>query len=189
MYVTGVLGLFALNSNASPVYYDYGLNGLSGFNGLNGPVVGIAVLALISILSVLALYDLMKLIIMERKLGVEWYPLIVSGYFVLILTQNLITQFNLSFASAWISIIYVLTALAWIVFGFARRYPFIRRFGLALALLSVAKLFLIDLMGLTSGYRIISYFALGITLVAISFVYQYFNKRLELKMEAGDETS
>jgi len=106
-----------------------------------------------------------------------------------ILTQNLITQYNLSFTSVWISIIYVLTALAWILFGFARRYAFIRRFGLGLALLAVAKLFIIDLATLTEGYRIISYFALGITLVAISFVYQYFNRRLELKLGVADDVS
>jgi uncharacterized membrane protein len=128
--------------------------------------------------------DLMKTIVKERLIGVEWYPLIVSGYFVVILTQNLITQYNLSFASAAISIIYVLTALLWIVLGFVRRYSFIRLFGLGLAILSVIKLFLIDLAALTQGYRILSYFALGVTLIAISFVYQYFNKRLELKGEA-----
>jgi len=79
------------------------------------------------------------------------------------------------------SIIYVLTALAWIVFGFIKRYKVIRLFGLGLALLSVVKLFIIDLGKLTQGYRIISYFALGISLAAISFIYQYFNKRLEMK--------
>jgi len=126
---------------------------------------------------------------MERKLGVEWYPLLVSGYFVIILTQNLITQYNLSFASAWISIIYVLTALAWIVFGFIKRYSFIRKFGLGLALLSVVKLFLIDLASLTTGYRIVTYFSLGATLIVISFVYQYFSKRLELNMGVLDNVA
>jgi len=144
--------------------------------------IGVAALIAISLLSVLAAYDLMKLAVMERGLGVEWYPLIVSAYFLVVLTQNLVAQFDLSFASAWISIIYVVAAFAWIVFGFAKRYSFIRRFGLGLALLAVAKLFLVDLASLTQGYRIITYFALGITLVAISFVYQYFSKRLELKL-------
>jgi uncharacterized membrane protein len=43
----------------------------------------------------------------------------------------------------------------------------------------MAKLFLLDLSILSEGYRIISYFAFGIVLIAISFVYQYFSKRLE----------
>jgi uncharacterized membrane protein len=124
---------------------------------------------------------MMKIIVTQRKKGIEWMPLVVSGYFVILLTQNLIAQYNLNFSSAVISVIYVLTALAWIIYGFTRRFAFIRRFGLALAIFAVIKLFLIDLATLTQGYRIVSYFALGVTLIAISFVYQYFSKRLELK--------
>ena len=60
-----------------------------------------------------------------------------------------------------------------------KRYTFIRRFGLALSILAVVKLFLIDLSFLTEGYKIISYFVFGMTLLAISFVYQYFSKRIE----------
>ena len=112
-----------------------------------------------------------------------------SGYFIILLSHNLIAQFSLSFSSAAISIIYALTALAWIIFGFIRRFVFIRRFGLALAIFAVIKLFLLDLSGLTQGFRILSYFALGISLIGISFVYQYFSKRLELKegMSIHDE--
>lgn len=177
LYVIGIIWLFSLNSSTHPVV---------------GPatpivtVIGTVILVFIGLLSVFSVHDLMKLIVTERKLGVEWYPLVVSAYFLIALTQNLITQYHLSFASAWISIIYVLTALVWILFGFAKRYSFIRRFGLGLSLLAVVKLFIIDLSSLTSEYRIISYFVLGITLVAISFVYQYFNKRLELKMEVTE---
>jgi hypothetical protein len=180
LYAIGILWLFGLNNLGTPYHVE---------GSISAAILGTAALVLISLLSVFAMRDLIKLIVMGRKLGVEWYPLIVSAYFVIILTQNLITQYNLSFASAWISIIYVLTALAWILFGFAKRYSFIRKAGLGLALLAVIKLFIIDLAGLTQGYRIISYFALGITLVAISFVYQYFNKRLELKMEVADSVS
>ena len=39
----------------------------------------------------------------------------------------------------------------WIVFGFIKRYTFIRRFGLGLSVMSVAKLFLIDLYDLSTG--------------------------------------
>ena len=178
LYSFGILWLFAVNSLPHP---------LAEQGNLSAAVLGTVILIGICLLSVLAVRDLVKLIVMERKMGVEWYPLIISSYFVIVLTQNLITQYSLSFASAWISIIYVLTALVWILFGFARRYSFIRKFGLGLAMLSVAKLFLIDLFTLTTGKRIVSYFALGITLVAISFVYQYFSKRLELKLEGEGE--
>ncbi len=81
----------------------------------------------------------------------------------------------------FISIIYAVTAFVWIVLGFVKRFTLIRKFGLGLSIFSVVKLFLLDLSDLTEGNRIVSYFALGISLIAISFVYQYFSKRLEIK--------
>ena len=178
LYCAGIIWLFVNNSVNTPVASIHLLPPAPKF-GVT--VAGTAVLAVLGILSVLAVRDAMKIIVTERKKGIEWLPLIVSGYFVILLSQNLIAQYHLSFSSAAISVIYVLASLAWIIFGFIRRFAFIRRFGLALAIFAVAKLFLIDLSGLTQGYRIASYFALGITLIVISFVYQYFSKRLELK--------
>lgn len=152
---------------------------VSGDITLGITLLGTAILIIINLLSVLAMMKLVKGLVLDRKLGVEWHPLIVSIYFVVILTQNLITQYELEFTNFSISIIYILLALSWIVFGFIKKYSFLRRFGLGLSFLAMAKLFLLDLSILTEGYRIISYFAFGIILVAISFVYQYFSKRLE----------
>ena len=185
LYVIGIFWLFVINTTMNPVSHAYWVAGTPAFGIM---VAGTAILFVLGILSIFALRDLVVMFMAQQKFGVEWYPLIISGYFVIILTQNLITQYNLAFSSAAISILYVLTALAWIIFGFKRRYTFIRKSGLGLALLAVVKLFIIDLAGLTQGYQIISYFALGITLIAISFVYQYFNKRLELKEGTSDET-
>ncbi|MDR2712587.1 MAG: DUF2339 domain-containing protein, partial [Clostridiales bacterium] len=177
LYIIGIIWLAVINTTNSPVDPVF-LKGPGISLGIT--LIGTGILLVLGLLSVLSLRDLMKTIVAGRKVGIEWYPLILSGYFIVILTQNLITQFDLAFSSAVISVIYVLAALAWIIFGFLRRYAFIRRFGLILAVLAVAKLFLIDLYNLTQGYRILAYFALGLTLIAISFVYQYFSKRLEL---------
>jgi uncharacterized membrane protein len=150
--------------------------------------LGTLELLVVSLLSILALRDLILCLVIERKFGIEWYPFIISLYFVLILTQNLIIQYGLEFNSGVISIIYIITALAWITFGFIKRYVFIRRFGLGLSMLAVAKLFIIDLSFLSQGYKIVAYFAFGVTLIAISFVYQYFNKRIDSIVEvAADE--
>ncbi|MCL2045410.1 MAG: DUF2339 domain-containing protein [Oscillospiraceae bacterium] len=177
LYFIAILSLIILNSKSSPVY---GIVYFSkGTPMLSTTIIGSIILLLLSGLTVFALRDLMLMIVSERKLGIEWYPFILSAYFVTILTHNLISQYNLSFSNAIISVIYVLTALGWILYGFSQRYSFVRLFGLGLSILAVIKLFLLDLYSLTQGYRIISYFALGITLIVISFVYQYFNKRLE----------
>jgi hypothetical protein len=178
LYFIGIIWLFVNNGINSPVASAYFRMATPK---LGVTLTGIIILAVLGLLSVLSLLDVMKIVIIERKKGIEWLPLIVSGYFVILLSQNLIAQFNLNFSSAVISIIYALAALAWIIFGFVRRFVFIRRFGLALAIFAVVKLFIIDLAGLAQGYRIVSYFALGISLIGISFVYQYFSKRLELK--------
>lgn len=177
IYVIAILWLFVVNTAFSPI------NGGIPAAEPQYAVIGTVILLLISLLSVLALFDLIKSRVLDKNIGVEWLPIVVSGYFVLLLTQNLISQYNLEFSNAAISIIYVFTALAWIMFGFAKRYSFIRRFGLGLAFFSVVKLILLDLYTLTEEYKIVSYFVLGITLLAISFVYQYFSKRLELKGE------
>jgi hypothetical protein len=158
---------------------------IEGFMRTTTPLLlkltGTLVIVLLSLLAILALRDLMLRLVMEKKLGLEWYPLILSSYFVFILTETLIMQYNLAFTNAAISIIYVVTALSWIIFGFVKRYSFIRRFGLGLAIMALVKLFFLDLSFLTEVARIISYFAFGIILLAISYVYQRFNKKLDLK--------
>lgn len=172
IYCIGLVTLFALNFN-SPVIGH--LNEVP----LSISVIGTIELVVIALLSVFVVRDLVLTLVAEKKFGIEWYPLVISLYFVVILTQNLITQFSLEINNAVISIIYLITALAWITFGFVKRYALIRRFGLGLCMLAVAKLFIIDLSFLSQGYRIVSYFVFGVTLIAISFVYQYFNKRID----------
>jgi uncharacterized membrane protein len=178
MYCAGILWMFVNNSISAPVARIY-MRHTTPDIGIT--IAGTAILAVLGVFSVLVVRDAVKIIVTQKKKGIEWLPLVVSGYFVILLSQNLIAQYNLSFSSAAISVIYVLVSLAWIIYGFVRRFAFIRRFGRALAIFAVVKLFLIDLARLTAGYRIVTYFALGITLIAISFVYQYFSKRLELK--------
>ncbi len=177
-YVSGIIGLFITNTIYSPIKQP--TSEIIVFD-----LVGTLILIIIGLISVFAVRDLMKFIVTDFNISIEWYPIMISGYFVLILTQNLVTQYRLPYSSAWISIIYVLAALAWIIFGFLRRYSFIRRFGLALAILSVIKLFLFDLSSLTQENQVMSYFTLGVVLLAISFVYQYFSKRLEFKVEVS----
>lgn len=180
MDIIGILWLTILNTFCSPIPY--------------GPekvpilytILGTMILIFISLLSVLALYDMMKCVVVERKVGIEFFPLVISGYFTLMLTQNLITQYNLSFTNFAISIIYVITALVWIIVGFVKRYALLRRFGLGFSIFAVIKLFLLDFINLAQGYQIVSYFALGVTLVIISLIYQYFNKRLELTVNVKE---
>jgi len=158
-------------------------------------IIVIATLILVSIegIGIYVVYDLVRRAVVKKLIGIQYLPLVVSTYFVLVFTANLTTNYNLDFASFWISATYIVTALLWTLLGFIRRYALLRRFGLVLALFSVAKLFIFDLQFLTQERRIFSYFVMGAVLVIISFVYQYFSKRLEfgLKLEkaAAEEHS
>jgi len=176
MYIAGIIALFVLN-NDSPVSF------LAATTPFSIKIAGTAILILISLLSVLAMREVAMGFVVDRHAAIEWYPILISFYAVIILTQNLITQYGLEFQSLTISLIYIVTALLWIIYGFLKRYAYIRRFGLGLSILATAKLVFLDLSGLSPAGRIISYFAFGIFLLGISLVYQYFNKRLELHAE------
>jgi len=59
-----------------------------------------------------------------------------------------------------------------LVLGFWKRVALARWIGLVLLAVTVIKVFAFDLRGLSSGYRVVGYLALGVLLMAVSFVYQ-----------------
>jgi len=184
----GATRKFALCLYVIGVIVSLFINGVTGSFYVDEPTVlvvatGTMMMVLSNIVALMGLNDFIKEIILGKKLGVEFYPIIVSAFFVLLLTQNLMVQFYLQFSSMIVSMIFAVTAVLWIVFGFMKRYSYIRRFGLALSMFSVVKLIIFDLWGQTEGYRIILFIFLGAALVVISLVYQYFVK----KLSADDE--
>jgi uncharacterized membrane protein len=72
---------------------------------------------------------------------------------------------------AW-SALWMLYGAALMIIGFARSNAFLRWLALILLGLTVGKVFLYDLSTLERVYRILSFIALGILLLAISFAYQ-----------------
>ena len=168
IYTLSLLSVFVLNLT-SPV------KGYLTEVPMAAKVVGTIELAVIAVLAVLAMRDLLLHFVVRRELGIEWYPLVLSFYFILLLTQNLIIQYSLEFNNAVISIIYIATALAWITFGFIKRYVLIRRFDYQCCRRQSSLLTLRFDPRLQDS--VILY--LGIILIAISFVYQYFNKRID----------
>jgi uncharacterized membrane protein len=74
--------------------------------------------------------------------------------------------------------------------GFWRRSAIVRWQALILILFTIAKVFLFDISGLSAGYRVASFMALGALLLAVSYAYQ--KDWLGLKgakgMESGDPT-
>lgn len=131
-----------------------------------------------NIASVFAAADFTDTLVRRFRAPVEVFSLSVSAVFTVLLTELLLGQFRLAFTNPLIGILYLLTALGWILCGFWRRYAAMRRFGLGLTFLALGKLLLIDLASLSEGKRILAFFGFGALMILISFVYRHFSKRM-----------
>lgn len=71
-----------------------------------------------------------------------------------------------------LSVLWVAYGLALLVAGLVRKSAAVRWQGLALLCVAIGKVFFFDLSFLTTFYRIVSFFVLGLVLLAVSFFYQ-----------------
>lgn len=70
------------------------------------------------------------------------------------------------------SIVWLVCAAPVLIVGLLRDLPAVRRVGLGLVLLTVAKVFIIDMSDLDGLYRVLSFLGLGFSLIGIGFLYQ-----------------
>jgi hypothetical protein len=117
--------------------------------------------------------------IRQQYKNIELYPMILAIYLLGISAAFLNVQLQFNDVGFISSIVYLGLAISYILYGFRKKYVFIRRFGLALTLLSTGKLFLFDLAYLAEGSKIMAYFCFGIALLGISFIYQRVSNKLE----------
>lgn len=102
-----------------------------------------------------------------RAIATWWWGTYRGGYVPPAVARHL--QIGSQFCySAWCMLLGVLLLAA----GFQRRSSHLRWGALALLVLASFKVFLYDASALSQGYRIVSFFALGALLLAISFAYQ-----------------
>ena len=139
----------------------------------------VIVTIIVNIASVLTVLDLTMQITAKAPKFAKAVGLIVSSYGLASLTSVLGMNNTVKFTSWIISIIYIVMAAVWIVVGFKKRNALLRRFGLALALLAAAKLFLFDFHGIDAMGRTLLFIGFGITLLVISFGYGIAEKRLK----------
>jgi uncharacterized membrane protein len=91
----------------------------------------------------------------------------------------------ISFEYQWVSIGWFVEAAGLMMIGFWRRSSFVRWQALVLIAVTIVKVFAYDIWRLELGYRIVSFFALGMLLLAVSFIYQRDWLRLSLGRVAG----
>jgi hypothetical protein len=72
-----------------------------------------------------------------------------------------------------------LTAAALLGLGVAFRSAGYRRFGLAVFLYALGRVYLLDLRGLETFYRIIAFMVLGAVLIAVSYLYTRFKEQFQ----------
>ena len=143
----------------------------------------IAVIIIVNLISVLTVLDITLQIAEKAPKFAKAVGLIVSFYGVMTLTTLLDTNHFVRFTSFIISILYILTAAVWILIGFKKQNPLLRRFGLALALLASGKLFMFDFPEANAMERTLLFIGFGITLLGIAFGYGIAEKKLKQNNE------
>lgn len=144
-------------------------------------VLAIILTVVLNVASVLTTLDMaLKLKALAPKFA-RAVGLVVSAYGLYALTITLGSNRWVLFTSCIISIVYLAMAALWIVFGFKKSNALLRRFGLALALLSAAKLFLFDFRGLDAAGRTLMFIGFGLTLLCISFAYGFVSRKMKNK--------
>lgn len=140
----------------------------------------IAILALIfvDVISVVVLHMWLGKISNPRNSQNEVQLLLTCLYSLVICIELFVVQVDISFSSMILSFILMAWALVLVILGFMHQYTFMRRCGLALSLISVSKLFIVDLYFLETIYRVISYFVFGAVFIAIAYIYQNFSRKL-----------
>jgi uncharacterized membrane protein len=142
---------------------------------LNVPVelISLAILMLLNSLAILKAKSTVLKIIALKGRGLEWYPVVLGVYLLIISYTFMTSQFSwVSFIGYLVNIMYMAYALLFVKYGFKNKYVLVRRAGLGLAFLVCIKLFLVDLSGLETLGRIISFFGIGGIALFISYAYQ-----------------
>ncbi len=114
------------------------------------------------------------------------YVLGLYGCFVLFMAINLeiANYFEVYSSDSWeaelvtYSIVWILFAVAIVIWGFLTRSLFYRTVGLLAFVPILLKVFLVDLSQLDQLARVLATFALGAALLGVSFLYQRISARL-----------
>jgi len=77
----------------------------------------------------------------------------------------------------YISVMWAVYGAALMVAGFWRKVPLLRYIALGLFVILLVKVFILDTSTVKSVYRIAAFLATGITLVGVSYLYQFLRKK------------
>ncbi|HZK55526.1 MAG TPA: DUF2339 domain-containing protein [Desulfosporosinus sp.] len=136
-------------------------------------LISLALLMVLNSLAILKAKSTVLKIIVFKGRGLEWYPVVLGVYLLMISYTFMTSQFSwVSYIGYLVNIMYMAYALLFVMYGFKNKYVLVRRAGLGLAFMVCIKLFLVDLSGLETLGRIISFFGIGGIALFISYAYQ-----------------
>ena len=153
-------------------------------------ILGYFSFAVLIIFNVIIVYNIRETVIRFFKYNytnLELLPLAVAVFLLINISILIIRQFHFYHTGLILSLSYIILSIGCIIFGFLRKYTYIRYFGLGLTFFSLGKLLIWDLHGLDEAGRIIAYFSYGVLLIGISFIYQQIQKRLIVKNKEDEK--
>ncbi len=123
--------------------------------------------------------DVFSLFFVLAGIIVLWVLLTEEIYFYWYCKNRYVTPVaNWKFlANMYISIMWAVYGAALMVAGFWQKVGMLRYIALALFALLLAKVFILDMGTVKSVYRIAAFLATGVTLVAVSYLYQFLKNR------------
>ena len=80
-------------------------------------------------------------------------------------------------ASMWMSVAWAIYGLILLVGGFWRKFQALRYAGLSIFGVLLLKTFIVDMSEVSTVYRILAFLATGVTLVGVSYLYQFLKKK------------
>ncbi len=167
LYIIAILSCLFIDVFIPLLNYSYSDNTVSHY-------VALGILVAYNFFILFTGRELLLRVITKTKSNLEYYPLAVSVFLLGVITSFVVVQFRLGEINLLLSFIYLAMAFGSILYGFKRKYSYVRLFGLGLTFITLGKLFFWDLKFLKGniGARIIAFFGFGICLLMISFLYQ-----------------
>jgi len=130
------------------------------------------------LVSIAILYAI-SLLLEKNKLSLSKDELSLSSIYFVCASLLTTVLLALELEHYWISIGWAVQAIILSSIGIKYMNSYIRKTGMAIFCLVIVKVFLFDVSSLSTGYRTISFIALGVILLAASFIYTKYKDRLE----------
>ncbi len=80
-------------------------------------------------------------------------------------------------ANMWMSVTWAIYGLILLIIGFWQKLKMLRYLGLCVLGVMLLKAFIVDMSAVSTIYRIMAFLATGVTLVGVSYIYQFLKKK------------